>query len=373
MKIIAFVVNTSWHIYNFRLGLIKALQGEGYRIVAISPHDDFTEKLIENDIEHYDVTINNIGTNPFEDSLLICNYYKLYRSIRPDLLMHFTAKPNIYGSVAAKLLGIPAISSITGLGTIFLHSSIALSVAKLMYRITLRVPKKVFFENHNDRDLFVEKRYVPIEKTVLAPGSGINTALFRPRISKCAPDRKEVKFLLIARLLKDKGLLEYIDAIRLIRAKYGDATAHFSILGSFYPGNPTAITKDIMDGWVDEGVVEYLGSCNTVKRIIDDYDCVVLPSYREGLSRVLLEAASMARPIVTTDVPGCREVVEDGRTGFLCKKKDPFDLAAKMEKIFLLSHRERSEMGIRGREKVIDEFDEKLVIDIYLGEIAKLW
>ncbi|HHD73012.1 MAG TPA: hypothetical protein ENL02_03815 [Epsilonproteobacteria bacterium] len=184
MKKIAFVVNTSWHTYNFRLGLIKSFQRQGYEVIAISPKDDFSQKLIDHDIKHYDIKINNIGTNPFEDALLTYNYYKLYKEIKPDLVMHFTAKPNIYGSFAAKMLGIPAISSITGLGTIFLHDSFALRVAKVIYRLALKIPQKVFFENPNDRDLFVKEGFAPREKTVLAPGCGINTEHFKPALKR---------------------------------------------------------------------------------------------------------------------------------------------------------------------------------------------
>ena len=372
MKRIAFVVNTSWHIYNFRLGLIKAFQRQGYEVVAISPKDDFTQKLIDNNIKHYDIEINNIGTNPVEDAKLTHDYYKLYKEIKPDLVMHFTAKPNIYGSIAAKMLGIPSISSITGLGTIFLHSSLALKVAKMMYKVALKMPKKVFFENPNDRDLFVNHGFADEEKTVRAPGWGIDTEYLKPASIDAAPgENRQIRFLFVARLIKDKGLMEYIDAIRLLKEKYKNAK--FSILGSFYPENPTAISEKTMDAWVKEGVVEYLGTTEDVKSVIERQDCIVLPSYREGLSRVLLEAASMAKPIVTTNVPGCKEVVEDGVTGFLCNKKDAFDLARKIEQVILLKDEQRIEMGAKARQKIIQEFDEKLVVSLYLSVVNKLF
>ncbi len=182
-------------------------------------------------------------------------------------------------------------------------------------------------------------------------------------------EKHPLKFLFIARLVKDKGLIEYIEAIRLLRAKYPNI--EFAILGPYYPGNPTAITKEEMDVWVEEGLVNYLGESDDVKSIISKYDCVVLPSYREGLSRVLLEAASMAKPIVTTNVPGCKDVVKDGVNGFLCKKEDALDLADKMEKIIQLTHAEQIQMGKRGRERVVEKFDEPIVNDKYIRAIEE--
>ena len=367
MKTIAIVINTSWHIYNFRLGLIEALQENGYKIIAIAPIDDYSQKLIEKNVEHHDIAMNNKGTNPFEESKLIYSYYKLYKKIKPDMLLHYTAKPNIYGSIAAKMLGIPVINNITGLGTIFLHDSLSSKIAKLLYRVTLKIPHKVFFENPNDKNIFVEQKFIENKKADLIPGCGINTDRYRPLENIKSDNKDFVKFLFIARLVKDKGLIEYIEAIKLLRTKY--LNMEFAILGPYYPGNPTAIGEDIMSEWLKEGIVDYLGTSDDVKSVISEYDCIVLPSYREGLSRVLLEAASMAKPIVTTDVPGCKEVVVHGENGFLCKKKDACDLALKMEQIIQLTHSERVQMGIRGRKKVIKEYDEKLVIEKYLNTI----
>jgi glycosyltransferase involved in cell wall biosynthesis len=267
-------------------------------------------------------------------------------------------------------LDIPIISSITGLGTVFLHDNVSSKIAKLLYKIALKIPRKVFFENPYDEKVFIDQGFVEKEKVVLIPGAGINTHKYSP-IEKMKPDEKNrLSFLFIARLVKDKGLIEYIEAIRLLRDKYPNI--EFAILGPYYPGNPTAITTDEMDEWVEEGLVNYLGETDDVKSIISEYDCVVLPSYREGLSRVLLEAASMAKPIVTTNVPGCKDVVEDGINGFLCEKEDVADLADKMEKIIQLTHAERIQMGKRGREKVVKEFDEPIVNDKYIVAIEEI-
>jgi glycosyltransferase involved in cell wall biosynthesis len=371
MKTIGIVINTSWHIYNFRTGLIKALKNTGYHVVAIAPKDIYSQKLVDTDIEYFEIKMNNMGTNLFEDINLVYDYYKLFKKLKLDIVLLYTIKPNIYGSIAAKMLHIPVISSITGLGTVFLHDKVSSKIAKLLYKLTLRIPQKVFFENPYDKNVFLEQGFIKNkEQIVLIPGAGINTNKYIP-ISKIEFDESnQTKFLFIARLVKDKGLIEYIEAIRLVLSQYPHA--EFAILGPYYPGNPTAITEKEMDEWVKEGIVTYMGESDDVRTIIAEYDCIVLPSYREGLSRVLLEAASMAKPIITTNVPGCKDVVEDGINGFLCEKQNIEDLAARMEQVIHLSKEELLQMGKSGRAKVIKEFDEPLVNSKYINAIQEI-
>jgi len=373
-KTVAIVINTSWNIYNFRLGLLKALQEDGYRVVAIAPEDEYSSKFEKVGIKYYDIKMNNKGTNPIEDIQLIFSFYKLYKEVKPDIILHYTIRPNIYGSMAAWMLGIPVIANISGLGTVFLNDNISSKIAKMLYKIALTIPKKVFYQNVHDRELFINLGLVKEEKTDLLPGSGIDTDKFKP---KNIIDKKDniVRFLFIARLLKDKGLEEFVAAAKQMSSKLEAKErkrVKFSILGAYYPGNPTAITEDEMKVWEDEGVVEYLGVRDDVKSVICRYDCIVLPSYREGLSRVLLEAASMAKPMITTNVPGCREVVNDGVNGYLCEVKNVDSLAKQMFKMFKLSNEERKKMGREGREKVMFEFDEKFVIKKYLDALIEV-
>lgn len=367
-KTIAIVINTSWNIYNFRLGLLKSLQKEGFHIVAIAPHDDYSEKLEALEFEYHNININNKGTNPFEDMKLIWAFYRLYKNVKPDVLLHYTIKPNIYGAIAARLAGVPVISNISGLGTIFLNHSLSSKIARLLYSVALKFPAKVFFQNEEDRALFIESKLVAKYKADLLPGSGIDTVKFSPHDNDQISS--PISFLFIARLVKDKGLVEYVDAARILKVKY--PSVQFNILGAYYPGNPTAITQGEMTTWVQEDLVNYLGTSNDVPSIITQTDCVVLPSYREGLSRVLLEAASMAKPIVTTDVPGCRDVVDDGVNGFLCKVKDAKNLALQMGKMIKLEPNQRIEMGKKGRGKVVKEFDEAMVIEKYQSAIRDI-
>jgi len=368
MKTIAIVINTSWNIYNFRTGLLKALEADGYRIVTIAPRDAFSHKLEEMGFEYHEIRMNNKGTNPFEDLLLTARFYKLFKTIKPDVTLHYTIKPNIYGTLAATLAGVPVVNNVSGLGTVFLDERLSSRIARMLYRFTFRYSKKVFFQNSHDRELFIERGLVEQKKTDQLPGSGIDVDKYIP--VKHAIERKEIKFLFIARLLKDKGLFEYVDAARILKQRYPEVS--FNVLGPFYPGNPSAVSEEAMERWQQEGVINYLGETDNVEDFIAKSDCVVLPSYREGLSRVLLEASIMARPIITTNVPGCKELVDEGYNGFVCKVKDVKDLADKMEKMLLLEDEERIAMGLHGRQKIIDEFDEKIVIKKYKEVIEEL-
>ena len=371
LKKIAIVINTSWNVYNFRIGLLKSLQEDGYDISVIAPKDEYSSKLEAMGFSYCPIDINNKGTNPIEEIKLIKQFYDIYKKIKPDIILQYTIKPNIYGSFAAGLLSIPVISNISGLGTVFLDDSISSKIARFLYKLALKFPKKVFYQNPNDRQLFIDLGLVKEDKTDLLPGSGINTQKFKPMDNDFHTNADKLNFLFIARLVKDKGLIEYIEAAKQLRMKYKDKVT-FSILGSFYPGNPTAITEKEMQEWQSSGDIIYLGVSDDVKSVIARYDCIVLPSYREGLSRVLLEAASMAKPIVTTDVPGCKEVVDDGVNGYLCKVRDKDDLAKTLEKMLLLDVSKRLKMGQKGREKILREFDESIVIDKYKKAIETI-
>ena len=368
-KTIVVSINTSWNIINFRLGLLQALQKEGYDIVVVAPSDKYTELFKQYNFEYYDINMNNKGTNPIEDLKLIGSYYKLFKKIKPDLILNYTIKPNIYGTIAASFLNIPTVNNIAGLGTLFVNENIVTKIAKYLYKYSQSKASHVFFQNKEDFELFTSEQLVDIQKSSILPGSGIDTSKFIP-IPKTREDDKIV-FLLIARMLWDKGIQEYVEAARIIKSKYNNV--EFQLLGFLDVANKTAISKEQMDLWVEEGVVNYLGTSDNVKNEISQADCIVLPSfYREGTPRTLLESASMAKPIITTNNIGCKDVVDDGVNGYLCKVKDKNDLADKLEKMILLSDDERVAMGQKGREKMKKEFDEQIIIDNYLSVIQKI-
>jgi len=365
-KTVVIAINTTWNIYNFRKGLIKALQKEGYNVVAISPKDEYASKLEEMGCKHYHIDISNKGTNPIDDIKLIFDYYKLFKEIKPSIILGYTIKPNIYGSFASKVANIPIVCNISGLGTVFLNDSISSSIAKYLYKIALKIPKKVFFQNPHDREVFIENRLVDSNKTDILAGSGIDTNHFKPiEVNK---NNDKIKFLLIARLIKDKGIYEYVEAAKIIKDKYKEKVK-FSIIGAFYEHNPTSIKKKELDRWIQKGLIDYLGTTDNIQEIIAKYDCIVLPSYREGLSRVLLEASAMAKPIITTNVPGCKDIVEDGVNGFLCEVKNSKSLANVIEKFIKLDKVEKKKMGYKGREKAIKDYSEQVVINKYLEVI----
>ena len=368
IKKIVISSNTSWSIYNFRLNLARILKDKGYKVIIVAPYDKYAEKL-KKEFEYHNIFINNKGTNPIEDIRTTLEFYKLYKKIKPDIVFHYTIKPNIYGSIAAKLNNVPSITVVTGLGYIFIKEKrILTTLVKNMYRIAFNGVEKVFFLNNDDSNIFVAQKIVKKEKIFVLPGEGIDTIKFAP-IDIGKRDGK-FRFLLIARMLWDKGIGEYVEAARIIKQKYSNV--EFQLLGFLGVSNRSAISKEQMQEWIDEGLVNYLGVSDDVRVYIAKADCIVLPSYREGIPRTLLEAASMAKPIITTDSVGCRDVVDDGANGFLCKVKNAQDLADKMEKMLNLSDTERKAMGEAGRAKIIKEFDERIVINKYLETIESI-
>ncbi|WP_200763259.1 glycosyltransferase family 4 protein [Nitrosophilus alvini] len=364
MKRIILSSNTSWSIYNYRLGLVKELL-KFYEVIVVAPKDKYSHELIKIGCKYYDIFIDNKGTNPINDLKTFQQYYKLYKKLKPDIALHFTIKSNIYGNFACNLLDIPVINNVTGLGTVFIKESFVTKMVKSMYKLAFK-NSFVFFQNYDDKEIFVKLNLVKNHDVL--PGSGIDTEKFQPL--KTEKKDNIFRFLLIARMLWDKGIGEYIEAAKIIKLKYKNV--EFLLLGAIGIDNPTAIPKEKILEWEKEKIIKYLGTTDNIKEKIAYTDCIVLPSYREGTSRTLLEAAAIEKPIVTTNVPGCKGVVEDGVNGFLCNVKDSIDLADKMEKILNLSEEERKTMGKKGREKVIKEFDEKIVIEKYMEAIKDI-
>jgi glycosyltransferase involved in cell wall biosynthesis len=368
MKII-FSSNISWSIYNFRLALLKSLQNDGHNIYTVASRDKYS-KLLENEgFTYKEIILNNNSTNPIKDFKIIRDYYKLYKEIDPDIICHNAIKPNIYGTIAAGFLGIPVVNNISGLGTLFIKKSISTKIAKLLYKISQIKASKVFFQNSDDLNLFIKNKLIDAEKCKVIPGSGVDTFKFSPPEQTIKNDT--FHFLFVGRLLYDKGILEYINAINILKKSYPNVT--FEVLGPLYENNTTSVKKETLDFWVSEDIINYLGETDNVQCFMEKTDCIVLPSYREGLSKVLIEASSMGLPIVTTNVAGCKDVVIDEETGFLCNAKDSKDLALKMEKMILLSSTERETMGRKARQRAIDCFDQKIIINIYKKTIDSIF
>lgn len=367
MKIL-FSSNIAWSIYNFRTKLLKCLQQNGHQIYTVAKKDQYVKFLEGEGFIFSHIDINNNSTNPLEDIKLVRNYIKLYKEIAPDIILHNAIKPNIYGTIAAKYLGIPVINNISGLGTLFIKKSISTVIAKRLYKFSQHKADKVFFQNSDDLNLFINNRLVKKEVTQLIPGSGVDTKYFVPKVNKLR--NIPFKFLFVARLIADKGIREYIDAIKILKKKYNDI--EFTILGSIYEANTTAITNEELEDWQKDLGIIHISHSDHVKEIMNEVDCLVLPSYREGLSKVLIEASSLSIPIITTDVPGCRDVVIDGYNGFLCKVKDANDLAIKMEKMYLLDQEDLITLGLNARKRAINVFDIDIINGIYQNAIDKI-
>ena len=366
---IVLTANTGWYLKNFRLGLIRALVERGYKVWVLAPEDKYFAALAEIGATPVHLPINGKGLNPVEDLRLISAYRRQLRELRPDMLLAFTIKPVIYAGLAASRLGIPYVSTITGLGTAFIREGWLTRVAEILYRRSLRDAVKVFFQNQDDRDLFVERRLVDPQRALLVPGSGIDLQRFQTTHLPSTGAGKAI-FLLIGRMLRDKGVLEFVDAARILKRDFPEA--HFRLLGAADAANRTAIARRELDAWQAEGVIEYLGESDDVRAQIAAADCVVLPSYREGIPRVLLEGAAMGRPLVATDVPGCRELVGEGINGFLCAARSVQGLAAAMRRIIEMEPAARTMLGAAGRRLAEQDYDERRVIATYCNVLSEL-
>lgn len=375
-------LNTAWNLVNFRAGLIRALVARGYEVIAVAPFDDYAVHLEALGCRYIPLPMDNKGTHPGRDALLLWRFWRLLRRERPAVFLGYTVKPNLYGSLAAHCLRIPVVNNIAGLGAVFIRVNWLTRLVRRMYRVALSRSAKVFFQNEDDRNTFVQSGLVCHKKTDRLPGSGVDLERFSdqavtinaPRLD-CGIQEQEaepppITFLLAARMLWDKGVGEYVEAARVLKQR--SLNARFCLLGFLEVENPAAISRAQMDAWVSEGVVDYLGVSDDIRPYLAAADCVVLPSYREGVPRILLEAAAMGCPIVTTDAVGCRDVVEHDVNGLLCRSCDATDLANKLENMMALTPEARIEMGRLGRLKIEQQFDEQIVINKYLRSIDLL-
>lgn len=365
--------NMIWTISQFRLGLIRALIDRGYELVCVADNDNFSVlsevKLAEAGARFVRLPVGRKSMNPLQELTYLVQFYRLLKREKPDLVINYTVKPIVYGSIAARILGIPSLAVTTGLGFVFTRNNWLTRFIKLLYRFSLQFPAKVFFLNPDDKNALIQDKLVDEGKAFILPGEGVDTAYYHPT-RKFLPS-KTFSFLLIARLLREKGVGEYVEAARLLQASHGHQV-ECQLIGHIDPDNPGAISRKQLGKWVREGVVNYLGSSDDIRPVIADADCVVLPSYREGVPRTLMEAASMAKPLIASDCIGCREVIDHGKNGYLCRVKDHVDLYSKMVDMMKLTIEERALMGFMGRQKMIDTFDEQIVIRAYLDELKQL-
>ena len=376
MKVLI-ALNSAWNLLNFRSNLIRALIDDGHTVVLASPSDEHVPALQALGARFIDVPLHTHGTNPVADLMLFGRFVHLLNRERPNVFLGYTAKPNVYGSLAAHLLNISVINNISGLGSVFIKGGWITKLLQLLYRFALSRSKWVFFQNPDDLQLFLTLRLVNKKQTVVLPGSGVDLQKFQnaplPYLQTTDSDnlgKRNFVFLLVTRMLRDKGVEEFVNAARSIKESHPQARC--ALLGFVDNNNPNSISSRQIQMWVDEGVVSYWGTSKDVRVQLAQADCVVLPSYREGTPRTLLEAAAMGRFLIATDVPGCREVVRDGFNGFLCQPKNYISLAEKMVQTLCLSDSQFKDMAQKSRLWVEERFDERLVIAQYLMALRGL-
>lgn len=367
---IAIVSNTSWSVYNFRLGLIRRLQELGYEISIIAPQDNFSAKLVAEGFHFHHIYTNNYSTNPFNDLRTLLQLKRIYQKNKFDFIFHYTIKPNIYGTLAARWCGIPSIAITTGLGRLFsFNNKLVKFLSTKLYQIAARYSQQVWFLNQSDLNSFVKKGITSKEKAFLLPSEGIDTQKFKPTESYSKREQKRLTFLFAGRIIWDKGVKEFVEAAKMIKKQHSNI--EFQILGFIDPANPNAVPYEDIQRWQRQNIISYLGETEDVRPYLEETSCLVFPSfYNEGVSRILLEAAAMGKPIITTDNVGCRDVVKDNLNGFICQPKDKNDLAQKILKFMELPFREQESMGLNGRRVVLEKFSEERIINIYVDYLS---
>lgn len=354
---------------NFRGNIIKHFAEQGHEIVLVSPADnEFTCEINIPNVRHISIDMTRSSINPIHDLKYFLLLKKIYKQEHPDYIFHYSIKPNIYGTLAAKTLHIPSTAMIAGLGYVFYQQKLTCKIARYLYKLSLRYAEYVMLLNWGSRTFLLNHDFIKLDQLIhLTGGEGIDLLRFSPQQKK--PQSNKIVFLMIARPLYDKGYLEYVAAARLIKEKYRNI--EFLLLGSNAP-HPTKVPLEILQKDVDDGIINYLEVRNDVRPIIESCDCVVLPSYNEGLSRSLMEAIAMGKPVITTDIPGCRETVEDGKNGYLVQPKNKEELKRAFEKFIALTNDERLCMGKYSRQKAEREFDIKNAITVYEKIVATI-
>lgn len=369
-KTIALVANSTWNIHNFRLNLLDKFIGEGHDVIVIAPVDQYIEyKEKYPAVKHVALrSLDRDSTNPLKDLVLIAELTRKYKRLKPDLVIHFTNKPNIYGAIAARRAKVDSIAIVTGLGYAFIHNGFIKSVTTALYKYTSKYHKKFIFENIEDRELFENENIITEGQGISVKGCGVNTTYFHPYPNQEV--NEAMVFTFVGRLLYDKGVKEFVEAARIIKLRH--PKTQFWLVGELDPDNPATVEKDELIEWVDSDIVYYHGFQRDVRPFISKSDCVVLPSYREAIPRTITEAMAMAKPVITTDTAGCREAVEVEVNGYLAKLRDANDLAESMQKIISLTEEERKSMGQAGRNIVMNQFDDRLIANHIYDIISKI-
>ena len=365
-KKIILSINTVWNVVNFRATLIQFLLDKNYEVFVLAQSDDYDQELSLLNVHFISLPINSQKLSIFNDLKLLMIYIWYFYKIKPDIYLGYTIKPNLYGSIAANIFNIPIVNNINGLGKAFSFEGLLSNFARYAYKFALKKSKTIFFQNQEDKDFFVSMRIADDFNACLLPGSGVDLDAFNEDLFE-KNSNQSFTFILIARLLKEKGIFEYIQAARLTLKDFPNTTFH--LMGIIDEKNPSSVSVNQINDWQEEGIIDFLGAKDDVRPYIAQADCVVLPSYyNEGTPKCLLEAASMSKPIITTDWKGCRDTVDHGINGLLCKPRDVQDLHSCFNKIINMSELDIQKFKFSSREKA-KMFDEKIVFKKYLESI----
>lgn len=363
MKKVFVTSNVCWSLYNFRRNLIIELVGLGYEVIVYARKDYYTERLVNLGCNFIPLSIQPSGMNPLKDLFTLFSMIKVFRKHRPDFILNFSPKNNIYGSLASIFINARVANNIAGLGVVFIGTSFLTKIVKLLYKCSQRYSEVIFFQNCDDRDVFLNYKLCKPKQIYMLPGSGVDLQRFKPSYILL---KDPIIFIMVARMLYDKGVKYYVDAARHLREKYG-SSVEFRLLGFVESDNPAAVSRETMNKWSNEGIIKYLGTSDSVEIEMSDSTCVVLPSfYREGVPRSLLEAAALGKPIITTDSVGCKETVVDGFNGYLIEPKSLVSLIDALEKFIELPLNEKVKLGVNSRVKAVQEYDEKIIINKYV-------
>ena len=365
MRKILILANNAVGLYNFRYELLQKLIDEKFEVYFSIPEnnkDSKVKELINLGCHHIETHIQSRSTNPWNDLKLIKQYKDIIKKTHPQIILSYTIKPNVYGSYIAKKYKIPIILNITGLGTGFNNKSIKHLVTN-MYKYACKNASFIFFQNEENYKYFIDNKIAEKAKSKIIPGSGVNLEKFKP--TKKSKDDGITRFLFIGRIMKEKGIEEYLEAAKYISNKYSNV--EFQILGPFEEEKYKEVILNL-----NNSKIKYLGISEDVRDQIKEVDCIINPTYHEGMSNVLLEGAAMGKPLIATNIPGCKEIVEDGVNGYLFEPKNTQKLIEKIEQFLKLSTSEREKLGRAGRQKAEESFDRNIVIKAYLETIRKI-
>lgn len=362
MKKVLFIVNHPVVIYNFRKELVEKLLEENYEVFVSCPYGPKIEYLKNLGCSYVEASIERHGMNIIDEMKLFSYYRRIIKEIKPDVVLTYTIKPNIYGGLASKKLGVPSIANVTGLGTALQKRNFLSEILTGLYKLSIGHAQCVFFQNEQNQRFFIQNK-IPMQKYQIIPGSGVNLTQYS--LAEYPTDADKIRFLFIGRVMRDKGIEELISAAKIIREK--NKMVHFDIVG-FYEDN----YKQRVEELSELDVVQFHGSKEDVKEYINNCHAVILPSYHEGMANVLLEAAAMGRPVIASNIPGCKETFDEGISGLGIEPRNTLDLIDALNAFLDLSYSEKRAMGIAGRKKMEEQFDRNIVVSAYFEEIETI-